>query len=313
MLVSTSCWIEPDVELRRLEYFLAVAEEASFTKASQRLHVAQSAISTQVASLERELGVRLLERSSRAVRVTSAGRVLVERARQALDALTLARAEVAAQADQLRGTAAIGTNFRPPGLDVPRLLAGFSQRHPLVDVTLREETTPQMVTAVRRGELDVAIISFLPGQAPTGLWCHEIVTEPILAVLGCDHPLADEEAVSLGQLAAWPAIELREGTALRSQADELWRQGHLERNVVFDVWHVETMIELAATGLGVALLPKSIVEHSTTPARHDVVARSIAGLTARRVVAAVARPDGRRSPIGEALLGHVLAQLSEQA
>lgn len=298
------------MELRQLEYFLAVAREGSFTRAAQGLHVAQSAVSTQIARLERELGVKLLDRGPPAVQLTTSGRLLADKAEVALDTLAEARRHVGHESGLLRGRVVLGSNFRPPGFDLPRLLADFVRQHPLVEVMLREETSAQMTAAVRQGDLDVAIISYLPGAAPQGVWIREIVTEPILAVMEREHPLAAHETVVLDQIREWPTIEFRAGSALRHQADALWRSARLERSIGFEVWNVETMIDLAAHGLGTALLPRSITDASTTPGRRAVVAHPISEVDAQRVVAIAARREGHRTAIGQALLDALLERIS---
>src|SRR5829696_10581405 len=141
------------MELRQLEYFVAVAEETNFTRAAARVHVAQPGVSAQIRKLERELGQALLDRSGRAVRLTEAGAAVLPYARAALAAVDGARLAVDELAGLLRGRVAVGTVTSVPSedLDLPGFLANFHQDHPAVKITLSEDNSDRMVEALRDG------------------------------------------------------------------------------------------------------------------------------------------------------------------
>src|SRR6266542_2494040 len=144
------------MELRQLEYFVAVAAEANFTRAAAKLHVAQPGVSAQVRRLERELGQPLLDRSERTVRLTEAGVAVLPYARAALAAVAGARLAVDELTGLMRGHVAIGMVVACSSLDLPRVLAEFHRDHPAVEVTLQEANSDPLLAALQAGQLDVA-------------------------------------------------------------------------------------------------------------------------------------------------------------
>ena len=156
------------MDVRQLEYFCAVTEELNVTRAAARCHVAQSALSYQIARLEREHGVSLFERTSRSVRVTAAGELLFHRARAVLDELDSARAELAELAGVITGRLRLGmvgsTGQAAPVVE--RTLVAFHQRHPAVEISIRDTGSRHMAEQVRAGELDIAFVEM---RAESGL------------------------------------------------------------------------------------------------------------------------------------------------
>jgi DNA-binding transcriptional LysR family regulator len=144
------------MELRHLEHFVTVAEERNFTRAARRLHLVQSALSVSIRSLERELGTRLFERTTREVRLTDAGRVLLPEARRTLDAAASAQAAVFGAQAGLRGTLRLGMMQVITAVDMVSLIARFHRERPLVNI--QPKTAPggsaAMISDVRRGTLD---------------------------------------------------------------------------------------------------------------------------------------------------------------
>ncbi len=170
------------VELRHLATFVAVAEEASFTRAADRLHVVQSAVSAGVRNLEKELGTMLFDRSTRRVKLTDSGRALLPEARATLAAAQAARDAVDEARGGLRGTVVLGT-MQAQGMraiDLAGVLAAFRAGHPGVEVKLRHSGgSTEMAREVREGSLDLAFVA-LPGAAPPGLELIPLAREPIV-------------------------------------------------------------------------------------------------------------------------------------
>ena len=183
-----------DVELRALRYFVTVAEELHFGRAAERLGIVQPAVSQQVARLERELGVRLLDRTPRTVRLTDAGRRVLDAARDALAAAE----KVRAVAHRLPGTVRIGT---APGLTgrLERGVDALRAHNPSLDVVLVDLPVAARLTAVRQGELDLALARG-PVTAP-GVRVLPAWSEPLHAVVSTRHPLAARDTVSPRELA----------------------------------------------------------------------------------------------------------------
>src|ERR1700716_1011184 len=158
------------MELRQLEYFIAVAEEANFTRASERVHVAQSGVSAQIRRLERELGQELFDRTRGAVRLTEVGAAMLPYARSALDAVAGARATVDELAGLVRGHVSVGMIVARSALDLPELLSDFHRGHPGVEIPLAEDNTERLLEMLQAGELDLALVGLAappPGAIET--------------------------------------------------------------------------------------------------------------------------------------------------
>jgi DNA-binding transcriptional LysR family regulator len=244
------------MELRQLEYFVAVAEEASFTRAAARVHVAQPGVSAQVRQLERELGEVLLDRSGRSVTLTEVGAAVLPYARAALAAVEGTRQAVAELTGLVRGHVAVGVVVSCPVVDLPDLLADFHQAHPAVDITLHEDNSDRLVAAVAGGDVDVAIIA-LTEDDPAGLDLHVIADEPVTAAVAPGHELARHRTIPLAELKNWPLISLARGTGLRACLDDACAAAGFQPRIAFEAGNPAALARLAARGLGVAILPDS--------------------------------------------------------
>lgn len=240
-----------------MRYVLAVAETGGFTRAAERCHVAQSALSHQVARLERELGARLFDRTSRRVRLTAAGEAFLPAARQALEAAGRARAEVAAATGEIRGTLTLGSIPTVAAVDLPAVLREYRLRHPHVRIRLRTGSSERMVEQVREGTLDAAFLGVPPGFPAHGVHSRELCRGRHVAVVAPEHPLAGEDEVDLRRLAAEVFVDFAEGSAARAQSDRAFAAAGLRREVAFEVSGVELMVRMVRYGLGVALLPEA--------------------------------------------------------
>ncbi|MGV9600988.1 LysR family transcriptional regulator [Streptosporangium sandarakinum] len=242
------------VELQQLRYVVAVAEIGNFTRAAERCHVVQSALSHQVAALERELGVRLFERTSRRVRLTPAGEAFLPGARACLEAAERARADVAAASGEIRGRLAVGAIPTVAALDLPAALRDYRRRHPRVRITLVSAGSENLIEQVRRGGLDAAFLGLPPRARPKGVRSRRLGTGELVAVVAPDHPLAYGEA-DLRGLADEPFVDFRAGHAGRVQSDEAFAAAGVRREVPFEVSSAEFMVDLVRQGLGVGMLP----------------------------------------------------------
>lgn len=249
------------MELRQLRYFVAVVEEASFTRAAARLHLAQPGVSAQIRQLERELGQPLLDRSGRSVRVTEVGEAVLPYARAALAAVDGVRQTAAEFTGLLRGRVGIGLI---PGVlgheaDVPGLLADFHDDHPRVEITLTEDTSDRMLAALRRGELDISVVGVEDEEPPPGLAMRVFVDEPLVVTAPEGHPLlaayGGAAAVPVAALAEYPLISLVRGTGVRAVVDRLCAEAGFRPRIAFEAAAPDALARLAARGLGVAVLP----------------------------------------------------------
>ncbi|MEV8290521.1 LysR family transcriptional regulator [Streptomyces niveus] len=283
------------MELQQMRYVIAVAEMSSFTKAAQRCLVVQSALSHQIARLEKELGARLFERTSRRVRLTPAGAAFLPAARQCLDAAERAAAEVAAAVGEVRGRLAVGLIPSVAAVDVPAVLREFHQRHPKARISLTVGASDELAEQVRQGDIEVAFLGIPVTAHPRGVMARKLAEERLVAVVSPDHPLADETSVDLRRLSSEVFVDLPAKTAGRAQSDLAFTAAGLTREVAFEVTNADYLTRLVGAGLGVTLLPPTYAE-------------GLAGLTTLEVTDAPARAEyviwGResRAPAANAFL-----------
>ncbi|MGK5627155.1 LysR family transcriptional regulator [Streptomyces sp. URMC 123] len=284
------------MELRQLEYVVAVAEERNFTRAAERVHVAQPGVSAQIRRLERELGQELFDRSGRSVRLTEAGEAVLPYARAALAAVEGVRLVVDELTGLLRGRVAVGT-VTSHNVDLPDLLAAFHDDHPGVEITLTEGNTDDLVAALRTGGLDAAIVS-LGRRTPDGLGIEVVDDQPIVAAVAHGHELAVHEVVSLDTLRGRPLISLPRGTGLRARLDEACAEIGFTPRIAFEAGDLDVLVQLAARGLGAAILPGAYAA-----ARSDLLRPIALNKPALRGRLAFAwRAAGPGSPAGRAFV-----------
>jgi DNA-binding transcriptional LysR family regulator len=248
------------MELRHLEYFVAVAEERNFTRAAARLHVVQSGVSAAIKALEHELRAPLLERTSKRVTLTDAGAALLPKARAALDAVLAARDAVGEVRAGLRGTLRIGTLTSVGLIDIPALLGEFHRTHPAVtlQLTVSPSGSAGLVDALTDGGLDLAIVS-LPGRPPGGVHLRQMHWERLDLVVPDGHRLAERDRITIADLAAERFVDFPAGYGNRSVVDRAFAAAGVTRQVSTEVIDIGTGARFVAAGLGVAILPRFAV------------------------------------------------------
>jgi DNA-binding transcriptional LysR family regulator len=252
------------MELRHLEYFLAVADTGGFTKAAQRLHVVQSGVSATIKALEGELGAALFVRGPDKIELTAAGRMLLPRARETLDSASAAADAVRQLDGVLSGTVTLGTLASIDLIDQPGLLAALRARHPRITVRLRTATggSAGLAQQLRDGQLDVAFLS-LPGPAPAGLRTRLLATAPLVLYVPDEHPLSGAGRVSLAQLAEFPFVDSPPGFGNRIMMDGAFAAAGVEREVILEVADIRTAVHYIRAGLGIGFLSRFLVaDHS---------------------------------------------------
>jgi DNA-binding transcriptional LysR family regulator len=248
------------MELRQLEYFVAVAEEASFTRAAERVHVAQPGVSAQVRRLESELGQRLLDRSGRSVRLTEAGSAVLPFARAALDAVANARLAVDELAGLVRGQVTVGM---VSGCALPvlaELLASFHKQYPGVAIALTEDNSDRLMEMLRDGHLDLALIGSAGTEAEgsTRISTAVLIDEELVAAVPPGHPLAGQDTVTIASLRDVPLVCLPRGTGVRTALDTACAAAGFEPRIVFEASALPMVVTMAAQGLGLAVVPASV-------------------------------------------------------
>ncbi|MFK3680441.1 LysR family transcriptional regulator [Pseudomonas sp. NPDC088890] len=246
------------MNLKQLEYALAVADTGSFTRAAERCHVVQSALSHQVARLEAQLGVSLFERTSRRVRLTPAGEAFVLSARPALEAAQRIADDVAAACGQVRGRLSIGEISSLTALDLVDLLALFHARYPAVDVRWLTAKSELLVADVCERRLDVGFIGLWQGEVLQGVHHRLLGREELVAVLPPGHTLAGRGRLALADIADQVLVDFPEGTGARRQTDEAFQAAGLVHRVQFEIGHIRLVEKFVQRGLAIGLVPERI-------------------------------------------------------
>jgi DNA-binding transcriptional LysR family regulator len=291
--------------LRQLEYFVAVAEEASFTKGAARVHVAQPGVSAQIRRLEQELGETLLDRSGRAVTLTRVGEAFLPHARAALTSVDGARLAVDELAGLTRGRIAVGMITSCGVLELADALAEFHRQHPGVEISLREDNSDRLLEQLRDGLLDLAFVG-LAGKPPSGIETQDVVDERLYAGVAHGDPLARGATIPLEKLCDQPLVSLPVGTGLRSALDDACTSRGFTPAVAFEASSLLMAAALAVRGLGVAILPESVA----TDRALGLHALAIVRPKIRSRLALAWRADGPTSPAARALGAHAQRAMS---
>lgn len=301
------------MELRQLEYLVAVAEEQNFTRAAERVHISQSGVSAQIRQLERELGAELFDRSARTVTLTVAGKAALEHARAALAAADAVGQAVGEVTDLIRGRLTVGMVTGCTVTPLFDALAAFHRAHPGVELSLLEDSSDRLVDGVRTGALDLALIG-ASTATPEGLGALTIISERLVAAVPAGHPLAGQQRVTLRDLTAYPIVCMPPGTGLRTVFDQACAAQGLRAAIALQASAADAIAELAARGLGVAVLSDSMaaqyrdrltactIDDVDTPALLALIWKNTSSPGIRELVAhsrrAFATPDAR-APVSE--------------
>ena len=252
------------MELRHLRYFVAVAETLNFTQAAADCGVAQSALSQQIARLERDVGASLFSRSPRRpVQLTDAGAVLLTWARRMLSDAEQAKQDIDALVGVRRGRLRLGLIQTLAGaVDLAAVLGAYRARHPGVELSVSYDTSEALLTAANDGELDLALVGLGPDRIPPEL-DHRLLSEDrLVAIVAPDHRLAARSRIDLAELAGDEFVWFSKGTGLRRAVESACERAGLTPPRNLEVGLISEMIRLAAHGLGVTVVPSSAVPAS---------------------------------------------------
>lgn len=254
------------MELRQLEYFVAVAEERNFTRAAKRVNVGQSGLSAAIHSFERELGVRLFVRTTRRVDLTDAGRTLLPEAHRTLAAADAARAAIAKVQDLVVGAVSIGTG-KALGIDLLSALTRFTELYPGVALTLHQAGSSALIESVRDGHLDFAPLG-LPQRDPEGVTTTILRSDPVVLACHPQHRLAARAHVRIEDLADESFVDFEPGWGIRLLTDQWFAERGVDRRVACTVNDVGTLLDLVGGRLGVAIVPQTVIARSATGVRY---------------------------------------------
>jgi DNA-binding transcriptional LysR family regulator len=278
------------VDVRQLRYFIAVAEELHFGRAAARLHVAQPALSQQIAGLERELGVQLLERTNRRVLLTDAGDRLLAEARAVVARFDAAVTTMTRVRDGELATLRVGVFPGPVSLRLPHALAALKERYPDVEVQTLSPPVTTQEAAVADGALDLA---FLPWHPSANLCTQLVAREPIGLALPSDHPLAHADAIAATELSRLAVVWMARDAAPQvfdTLMTKLEAAGGRPRTLLESATP-EASLSIVAAGLAASLKTESEVIASASAGR--LVWRPLADVELETVTVAAWAPQAR--------------------
>jgi len=245
------------MEFRQLAYAVQIFIEKNFSRAAEKLHIAQPSLSQQLAKLEKEFGVTLFHRTTNTVEPTHAGEVFVARARVILDLAKQLESEMNDISNLRKGKLVIGTLPITGSHILPAVLPVFSARHPGIEISLVEDTSANLEQLTASGGVDLALLT-LPIEEPSLDW-KPYATEEIRLAVPETHPLASaKDPVPVAALADEPFIVLKRGQGFRRITNEICEEAGFSPRIVFESGNIETVMSLVAAGMGVAFVPEMI-------------------------------------------------------
>ncbi|EFG79753.1 LysR substrate binding domain protein [Mycobacterium parascrofulaceum ATCC BAA-614] len=284
-------------DLRHLEYFVSVVDEGSFTKAAMKAYVAQSGVSAQIRRLERELGGGdLLDRTGTTVRPTAVGEAVLPYARAALAAVREAQLVIDEMVGLVRGRLVIGS-IGSRRVNIAELLAGFHRTYPAVDITLTEADSLSLEERLLTGSMDAAIVS-RGRDRPSGLAYQDLVDDEIAGAVCADDSLVGLANIDIDALRDRDIVTLQPGAGTRSRFEAACKKAGFTPRIRFEVSDPAVVAELAAHGLGLAILPASFA--TSVDALHCFTI----GEPPLRAQVALAWRDAPGSPASRALLAY---------
>jgi LysR family transcriptional regulator, hydrogen peroxide-inducible genes activator len=280
--------------LAGLRAFVAIAEKQHFSSAATTLGISQSTLSQALSALETGLGVHLVERSTRRVFLTAEGRQLLPHAQAVIEASNAFAAAAVGASDPLQGSIRLGLIPTVAPYVLPTVLAGLTERLPTLTVRVIEDQTERLLTGLREGSVDAALIA-LPAEA-SGIAEIPIYDEDFVLALPPRHPLAGKRRVPPTALAQLPLLLLDEGHCLRDQALDVCRKAGVRADLANTrAASLATAVQCVAGGLGVTLIPQSAVPVETARS-HLELAYFAAPRPGRRVGLVFRSSSGRDGP-----------------
>ena len=248
------------MELRYLLYFATVADEQSFTRAAEKLRIAQPAISQQIRTLEEELEVKLLLRTKRSVRLTAAGQVFLREAKEILKRVEQSRTHARRAAQGATGTLSIGCFGWTASLFLPELIHAYRTRYPAVRITLDEQLPREQLEALEAGRIDVGFTRSLPKTKVSRFLQERVYRDRVVAALPNRHALAGSQEISLDQLADedWVFLSRRTSPEVVDEFTLLCANAGFSPRIINEAARIQTVFTMIAAGIGVSVTPSYI-------------------------------------------------------
>ena len=270
------------MDLRQMEYLVALADEQQFTRAAAACGVSQSGLSAAIRGLEDELGTTLFHRTTRRVEPTEAGLALLPHARSMLSQAAAARDAVLRATHELSGSLRIGAEQCLGFVDVNALLERVRRRYPLVDIEFTQAGSRDLVAAVQAGSVDLAFVA--GDDLGSRVVHHELGRRPMVLLLPPQHPLATADAVEWSDLRGEDFVDFQQSWAVRAVGDEAAAASGVSRHVRCAVNDVHTLIDLVQRGMGIALVPQHV---ASKPQAAGLAVRPLAAPAPQWVVSAI--------------------------
>jgi LysR family transcriptional activator of glutamate synthase operon len=288
------------MDLRQLRSLVTIAEEGQFTRAAERLGIAQSSLSSQIRLLEQELGLALFNRTTRRVSLTDAGASLIITARSVLAEIDEARADLLERRRILVGRVTIGVTQTPGPVNLIELLAGFHHQHPTIELAIREDLSVNLADQLRTDDLDGGILTVTEPEDCRGLAVQLLAVEPLVAVMRPTHALAARSHLTMNDLRDESFVVSPAGATIRTALMRTAHASGFDPKISFESREVTRIRAIVSAGLGVALLPGSDARSPGPP----VAAVELLGGDLNHTLSLCWRDRRRQSPAAEAFLTH---------
>ncbi|HEX7057081.1 MAG TPA: LysR family transcriptional regulator [Bacilli bacterium] len=255
------------MELRQLQYVIKISEELNFSRAAEKLHIAQPSLSQQLSKLEKELGVILFQRSTNSVELTYAGQAFVENARKIIDSVEQLKQEMDDISQMRKGKLIVGSLPITGSHILPKVLPVYKAKYPQVDITLIEDTTDKLIEHTTGGQTDISLLALPLGEQM--LEYQTLVEEEIRLAVPPAHRFAtraslQDQCVELSELRDEPFVVLKKGQGFRQLTFDLCRSAGFTPNIMFESSNIETVQSLVAAGMGIAFVPVMVTRVKTS-------------------------------------------------
>jgi LysR family transcriptional regulator, hydrogen peroxide-inducible genes activator len=278
-----------EMEIHQLEYFNAIVETGSFSRAAERCNVAQPSLSQQIKKLETEMGHLLFDRLGRKVVLTEAGRMLIPKVRSILAEIDGIKMDIRSDIQDGHGSLAVGFIPTISPFVLPSVILRFSQEFPQASIEVHEDLTDEIVRKIVAAELDVGITS-LPIKNKF-IQTEELLTETLLLASSPKYAIANQVSIRIKELDNFPFIALSEVHCLGEQVHAFCYQQDVALNIVCHTTQLSTVQNCIAMGLGVSLVPQAIALGDPSD---DIVYRTISDTNPQRKIAAITH--AKRTP-----------------
>ena len=295
------------MDSQNLTAFLAVAQTGSFSLAAEQLHLTQPAISKRIALLESQLNVRLFDRVGRSVSLTEAGQLLIERARHILRDIDDTRQALSNLSGQVSGRLSIATSHHIGLHRLPPILKAFNQQYPEVSLDIRFVDSEWAYGGVKRGEIELGIITIAPDkikqQQASRFIAREIWHDDLIFMVAKTHPLAAERKPTLEAISHHPAVFPGRNTFTRSIVQSHFEKSALALDVIMESNYLETLKMMVGIGLAWSVLPRTMLTEDCT----DITPKN---MSMSRSLGYVHHQDRTLSNAGQALINLLEQQLN---